>query len=273
MGWRILKYLQHLFYRKNRKGHGIHSPYLFEFINGVIFNGKGISVPAHILKAHAELGKDRHLIPAAGQGSPQGATSKVDASKERSIRSFVRGSSVSRKQGGLLFRITCWLNPEVILELGTGLGVSTLYLASGFKGPVSQEQGARCVHTIEGDPARAQFSQELFKRFGLDGVKVYCGEVDLMVEELSGELSGRFLAFLDANHSYEPTLRYLRFLIDRAGEEAVIVMDDIYWSKGMQRAWREVISWPEIRVSIDLFHLGILLLRKDLYKSALKIKF
>ncbi len=29
-------------------------------------------------------------------------------------------------------------------------------------------------------------------------------------------------------------------LLERAGEEAMIVMDDIYWSKGMQRAWKEV---------------------------------
>ncbi len=38
MIWRIFKYIEHLFYRRHRKGHGIHSPYLFEFVNGVLFN-------------------------------------------------------------------------------------------------------------------------------------------------------------------------------------------------------------------------------------------
>ena len=52
-----------------------------------------------------------------------------------------------------------------------------------------------------------------------------------------------------------------------------IIMDDIYWSKEMYLAWKEVISWPEVRVSIDLYRLGILLLRKDLNKAHVKIKF
>ena len=62
-------------------------------------------------------------------------------------------------------------------------------------------------------------------------------------------------------------------MLEKAGEEAVIVMDDIYWSKGMHRAWKEISGWPEVRVSLDLFHMGILLLRRDLHKRKIKIKF
>ncbi len=256
MGWRIFKFIQHLFYRKHRHGHGIHSPYLFEFVNGVVFNGDRVDVPAAILKAHADLRKDTSLIPSA----------------EEKIQSFVRGSSVSRAQAALLFRIVQWLNPEMIMELGTGLGVSTIYLAAGLAEGSRQDPGLFNVHTIEGDPARALFSRQLFKRLGFNGVKVHQGDADSKVEELVTRLPGRFLAFVDANHKYEPTLRYLRILINARGEESLIIMDDIYWSKGMSRAWNEVISWPEVRVSLDLFHMGILLLRKDLHKSHLKIK-
>jgi hypothetical protein len=41
----------------------------------------------------------------------------------------------------------------------------------------------------------------------------------------------------------------------------------------MNEAWREVISWQEVRVSMDLFQMGILLLRSDLNKVDFKIKF
>ncbi len=272
MGWRIFKYIQHLFYRKHRHGHGIHSPYLFEFVNGVVFNGDRVDVPVTIQRAHADLRKDTSFIPAAEEKILWGAQSKVDSNKVRTIQSFVRKSSVKQTQGALLFRIAQWLNPEMILELGTGLGVSTIYLASGLAEASPQDPGYFNVHTIEGDPARALFSQELFKRLGLIGVKVHKGDADSKVEELATLLPGRFLAFVDANHKYEPTLRYLRILISATGEESVIIMDDIYWSKGMCRAWNEVISWPEVRLSLDLFHMGILLLRKDLNKSHLKIK-
>jgi len=272
MSWRIFKYIQHLFHRKNRHGHGIHSPYLFEFVNAVIFNGDRVDVPLTILKAHKELRNDTSLIPAAEERIVLGAQSKVDSKEVRSIRSFVRSSSVDQTNAALLFRIANWLKPALVLELGTGLGVSTIYLASGLAEVSHQDPDFFNVHTIEGDPSRALFSQELFKRLGLNGVKVHQGDVDSRVEELAKRLPGRFLAFVDANHKYEPTLRYLRIIINSSGEDSVIIMDDIYWSKGMYRAWNEVISWPEVRVSLDLFHMGILLLRKDLHKTHLKIK-
>ncbi|MEA3462615.1 MAG: hypothetical protein U9R49_12090, partial [Bacteroidota bacterium] len=79
MCWRIFKYIKHLFYRRHRKGHGIHSPYLFEFVNRVLFNSSKTEVPEAILKEHRKL---------------------------RSENSFVRRSSVSSKYGSLLHRIS-----------------------------------------------------------------------------------------------------------------------------------------------------------------------
>ncbi|MCK4749369.1 MAG: hypothetical protein KAT15_20085, partial [Bacteroidales bacterium] len=87
------------------------------------------------------------------------------------------------------------------------------------------------------------------------------------------QMEGKIVSFVDANHRYDPTIRYVKVLVEKAGDESVIIMDDIYWSKGMFKAWKEVISWPEVRISIDLFHMGILLLRKDLQKSNVKINF
>lgn len=255
MSWRIFKYIQHLFCWKHRKGHGIHSPYVFEFVNRVIFNSDKTEVPIKIRNIHRELKNNPKVIPEG----------------KRKIRSFVRGSSVTQTYGSLLYRIAKWVEPDFLLELGTGLGVSTLYLGSGL----NQLPGAEHVpvHTIEGNASRAAFAEKLFKRFDLSGVKVHCGEVDEHLLELKGDMPGRFLAFVDANHSYEPTIRYVKSLIPLAGEEAIVVMDDIYWSKGMYRAWKELISIPEVRVSVDLFHMGILLLRKDLHKTHYKIKF
>lgn len=259
--WRFTKYLQHLFYLRHRKGYGIHSPALFELLNQVIFNESGFQVPGEITSVHRQLIKDRTCIG----GADPGARSRVDRAPSRTVRSFVRHSSVSFRYGALLYRITRWFGPEVMLELGTGLGISTLYLAAGSPDAP--------IHTIEGNVARADFSSLLIKRCGFSAVKVHVGEMEEVLVALEGLKGKRFLAFVDGNHQYGPTLNYLRRLVALAGEEAVIVLDDIYWSKGMHRAWKEIIRWPEIRVSIDLFHMGILLLRKDLAKKTLKMKF
>ncbi len=250
MIWRILKYLEHFFQLKYRKGHGIHSPYLFEFIHDVVFNASGAKVPRAIMEEHRKLKRDRSKIPAGKLG----ASSNVDPSETRSVRSFARGSSVTEKYGGLLYRCSRWFGPEMILELGTGLGISTMYLASGSPDIP--------LHSIEGNTDRASLAAQLMCRLGFGSVSIHWGEMDQKLEELIPVLPGRFLAFVDGNHQYEPTIRYAREIIGKAGKEAVIIMDDIYWSKEMNRAWKEVILWPEVRVSIDLYHMGILLLRR-----------
>ena len=126
MVWRILKYIEHLFYLRHRKGHGIHSPYLYEFVSRVVFNSKHTRVPGTILMEHSRL---------------------------RSESSFVRRASVSRKQGELLYRISQWFRPEMIVELGTGVGISTMYLASA-----SRETP---LHSIERDTERAKEAAHL----------------------------------------------------------------------------------------------------------------
>lgn len=261
MAWRILQYLEHLFYLRHRHGRGIHSPCLFQLVHEVVFNAAGMEVPDGITKLHRALLADQTLIPALSPGEQ----SAVSRGENRTVRSFARGSSVSRKYGSLLYRICRWFGPEMVLELGTGMGISTLYLAAGSPGIP--------LHTIEGSSHRADYSEELIKRSGLQGVKVHRGLFEEKLTELHPILKGRFVAFVDGHHSYDPTLRYIRFLVGIAGEEAVVIMDDIHWSREMHRAWKEIISWPETRVSVDLFHMGILLLRRDLQKASVKIKF
>ena len=227
MIWRILKFIQHLFYLRHRQGHGIHSPYLFEFVNEVLFNSRKTEVPEKICKEHGALMKERAMIPSADYG----AGPALDHSVERTIRSFARKSSVSMKYGAMLFRIAGWFKPEVILELGTGLGISTIYLSSGY--PEAP------MHTFEGNMERTAFAAELVCRCGLEQVSIHWEELeqgfeDLLIQIANGaDFTGRFLAFVDANHRYEPTVKYVKSLLARRGGEAVIILDDIY--RGMRR--------------------------------------
>jgi predicted O-methyltransferase YrrM len=238
MFWRIFKYIGHQFFFRHRRGHGIHSPYIFEFVNRVVFNSAGLEAPVAILEEHRKM---------------------------RAAYAFVRRASVSKRYGSLLYRIVHWYRPDMILELGTGVGISTSYLSAGSPGTP--------LHSIEGDRERAAIAAQLICRCCSEPVSIHWGEMDQKLKDILPLLSPRFVAFVDGNHHYEPTVAYVRSLIARAGDDAIIVMDDIYWSRGMYRAWEEVSSWPGVGVSIDLFHMGILLLRKDLHKTNIKIKF
>lgn len=260
MTWRILKYIAHLFYRRHRKGHGIHSPYVFEFVNGVLFNQKQWQVPVQIVRVHKVMRKDCSLIPR--NESPGEPFNEEDT---RSISSFVKKASVSFKHGALLYRVSRWSKAESVVELGSGLGISTAYLRAG-----SPEAS---FHAVEGGRIRALLAAQTVYRSKLEKVHMHQGDIGEELPVIMEDVSGRLLAYVDGNHHYKPTVSYLELLVKHAGDEVIIIMDDIYWSKGMQKAWKEIISWPEVRVSIDLFQMGILLLRKDLAKAHLKIKF
>jgi predicted O-methyltransferase YrrM len=153
----------------------------------------------------------------------------------------------------------------MMVELGTGLGISSLYLATGA--PETP------LHSIEGNTERAAFAAHLVNRCQLGPVSVHWGDMQEKLDDILPLMPGRFLAYVDGNHHHDPTLHYVRLLMERAGEEAIIVLDDIYWSRDMCRAWQEIIGWQESRVSIDLYDVGIVLLRKDLNKAQMKIKF
>ena len=46
--------------------------------------------------------------------------------------------------------------------------------------------------------------------------------------------------------------------------------DDIYWSSGMQEAWGYIKSHKKTTLTIDLFHLGIVFIKKELSKKIIK---
>lgn len=260
MAWRTLQYIRHLFFLKHRNGHGIHSPYVFELVNGILFNSRQWEVPLQVREVHRIMKKDCSLIP---REEPPGV--RADDSDLRSISSFVKKASVRPGYGALLFRMARWFEPDAVVELGSGLGISTAYLRAGAPEVP--------FHAVEGGKIRSLMARQVIYRSKLNEVEIHTGDIGQLLPGILNGIPARFLAFVDGNHHYEPTMKYLDLLLQARGEEAVIVMDDIYWSKGMQKAWREIIARPEVRVSVDLFHMGILLLRSDLDRARLKIKF
>jgi len=233
-------------------------------VHEVVFNQRHNEIPEVVERVHRSMRKDCSVLPTDDEAS-YGAGTKTHSSDTQSISSIVKKSSVNRKYGALLYRITRWFNPDMILELGTGLGISGMYLSAG--------NPETALHTVEGSRIRTVISKQVFKRCKLSNVKIHCGELDEELEGLLRELPGRYVAFVDANHRYGPTVGYVRSILAKAGDEAIIILDDIYWSKGMNKAWKEIIEWTEVHVSIDLFYMGIILLRKDIHKARMKIKF
>ncbi|MBK5273022.1 MAG: SAM-dependent methyltransferase, partial [Bacteroidia bacterium] len=150
-----LKYLRYYLTASNGKGHGIHSPFIFHFINNVL-NDKNYYLEFDLIEdTRRELLKDQTdlFVEDFGAGSSLSKTNK------RTIASIARNAAKHKKYSRLLFRIVKEYKPNTILELGTSLGISTSYLAAGLP--------SANVITIEGASEAANIARINFKKLQL----------------------------------------------------------------------------------------------------------
>jgi predicted O-methyltransferase YrrM len=254
------KYLHYYITAANGKGHGIHSPFVFDFVTSVL-NDRG-PYPAWdaVEKLRRGLRRDERLleIEDLGAGSAwdgSGTDSVGVGSRTRSIADITRRAAKPPRLGQLLFRIARYYRPDVVVELGTSLGLSTAYLASGAP-------DAR-VWTIEGSGSIARTALENLRGLGLTNVEVSTGNFDDLLDPLLEKIGPVGLAFVDGNHRWEPTLRYFESLIGHSARAAVLIFDDIHWSREMEEAWMQIREDPRVYLTIDLFFIGLVVVRDE----------
>src|SRR5579863_878570 len=139
----IQKFIRYYFAASNGKGHGIHSPFVFDFVCNVLNDKRNFYAYHQIEDIRNQLLKNEELI----EEEDLGAGSSFSKTGKRPVSAIIRSASKSKKFGRLLFRIANYYQPKTMVELGTSAGLSSAYLASAL--PQSQ------LITIEGSPAIA----------------------------------------------------------------------------------------------------------------------
>ena len=244
------KYLHYALTAANGKGHGIHSPFVFDFVTHVLNDRGAYPEYSPIETLREQLSGDDRLLAV----DDLGAGSVSGAGIQRRIMDVVRRSAKPRRLGRLLFRVARHYQPEVIVELGTSLGVSTAYLASG-------SPSARVI-SIEGAAGLAEVAAHNLRSLGL-GAQIVTGNFDDELEPLLQRVGKVDLAFVDGNHRYEPTMRYFELLFAGASSCSALVFDDIHWSAEMERAWENIRRDPRVMMTIDLFFMGFVFIREE----------
>lgn len=163
----------------------------------------------------------------------------------------------SKKYGQLLFRLGIYLKPKNVIELGTSLGVTTLYLASSVQSK---------IYSLEGSPATAEIAQKNFQRLKKD-INTVVGEFSQTLPDVLSQVETVDLIFFDGNHNYKSTLEYFDLCKEKADGNSVFIFDDIHWSPEMEMAWKKIIADEKVTASIDLFALGIVFFRKEQLKQ------
>lgn len=255
------KYIGYRINASNGRGHGIHSPFVFDFVEKVLNDKEAYPEYSDAERLRKKLLADQTPVPMEdyGAGSKSGAGSK-------GVSEIARVSAKSPKYAQLLFRMVRFYQPHYVLELGTSLGMSTSYIALADKTSV--------VVTGEGNCAVAAIAKNNFDAMHLTNVRVVTGNFDNTLPEMVAAIPHIDLAFIDANHRRKPTLVYFNELLKKMSERSVIIFDDIHWSKGMEDAWNEIKEHPSVMLTIDLFFMGIVFFRPEFkVKQHFRIRF
>ena len=196
-----------------------------------------------------------------------GAKSKDFPGDQRFVRvkDIVHRSSVSQKKGELLFRFIKNYNPLSILELGTSVGISTIYF--GLAAPESH------IVTIEGCIDSANVARENFDKARLHNIHVITGNFEDKLTVALEEMPSPDLVFFDGNHKMKPTLAYFEQCLQHINSGTVFIFDDIHWSAGMEEAWKLICRHPKVKVSIDIYLMGIVFFKQELSKENFTLRF
>jgi predicted O-methyltransferase YrrM len=245
------KYLYYYFTALNGNGHGMHSPFVFDFILNVLNNKNGYEAPLEIEELRNVLLKDKTIVTIEDLG----AGSRIQSSKQRTISSLARNAVKPKKYGQLLYRLVKHYQPGTIIELGTSLGITTAYLSKA--NPYSK------ISTIEGSTEIAGIAQQNFKVFNCSNIHSLIGNFDDLLPSIINQQSAIDFAYIDGNHRLQPTLNYFEQFLPKTHNDSILIFDDIHWSEEMEKAWETIKAHPSVKCTVDIFFLGFVFFRQE----------
>jgi len=254
------RYLNYFIKSKHYGGHGIHSPFIYDFSRKVIFSKKTYPFFKDIDQIRKSYKHNNKLISI----SDYGAGSRISKGNYRQIKDIIKTVSTQKKYGELISRMIAYLELENILELGTSLGIGTLYLSFPQKTK---------VRTIEGDPEIYKQAKTTFEQLETNNITAINNLFDKALPLCLDKLPNIDLVYFDGNHKKQATLDYFEQCLTKISNHSVFVFDDIHWSTEMESAWEQIKNHKKTRVTIDLFQMGIVFFRKELSEQHYTIKY
>ena len=246
------KFLIYLLTSSNGKGHGVHSPFVFDFIVHVL-KGKQMNAQGfkHIEAKRKELEHSNLVLDVLDLGAGSSSGKK----NQRTVSSIAKRAAKPSRFARLFYRIIQYYQIDSVLELGTSLGLTTRYLSIA-----APNYG---VISIEGAPAIAQFTSKSLVEEGVDNTTILTGDFKDHLSGVLASMKGRKLVFFDGNHQYQPTLDYFHAALEVITDADILIFDDIHWSQDMEKAWSEIRNNEKVSCTIDLFFIGIVFFRKE----------
>ncbi|MEG2514149.1 MAG: hypothetical protein RSA92_02340 [Bacteroidaceae bacterium] len=211
----IKQYLIWLKRFRYREGYGVHSPFAYNLITQVIYE----KLPYY---AYKELDK-------AGRGLLK--NTKINKSRKKAL--------LSTKVNQLLFRLVNYTQPETILEIGTSVGLSAMYLSAAKK-------NVRMITIDREQKIEKPIANALASLKSMDIVHIH-GTVDY---DKSFELCRKGI------HSH-----------------TLCIVEGIHQTKKKMEWWERIKADETVSVTFDLYELGLIFFDRTKTKQNYIINF
>jgi predicted O-methyltransferase YrrM len=195
----------YLMYRlKAKTRHGLHSPFVYRLVDKVIYDFDA-------KKVYPEVEKNRKRLNAAE-----------------------RNAAISPKIAQLIYRLVADWHPGNIVEMGTGVDNTTIYL-----------QKAAPYTKVYGVKNKSEF---------------------LSVAENLGQLD---CVLIKGGQSI---LEYFELCIPKVHDGTLLIVDGIYRTQEMKETWTQIKAHPQVTITVDLFWIGLVYFRKGQVKEDFLIR-
>jgi predicted O-methyltransferase YrrM len=224
----------------------LHSPFVYQFYKTVLSHPSTDESNA-IFTIRKRLANDTSLLAIKDFGT--------GLYQQKSIRRLNNKVAIRQKYGQVLSQLVVIFQPKNIIEIGTSIGISSSYLAQGNPKAIT--------YCLEGSEAPLLFAKKLHSELGFKHIEYRLGDFSDTLPSLLNTLGHVDFVFFDGNHTLQATLDYFEWCVAKATPNSIFVFDDIYWSKEMTTAWKTIKADNRIRLTIDIYQLGICFFRED----------
>jgi len=258
--WAAASYIRYL--TKSRSVYKTHSPFVYNFIVNVLNDKKECKDFKSLHKYRKKVMSSKTQIVTTDFGSGSGRKEYKEYTSP--VGKIAKRRSQSKQHLELLYRITHYFKPAQMLEIGTAVGFSSLFLQKGNR------EGK--LTTMEGCSVLAQIAARGFKLFNAKDIEIVIGNFDTTLWPTIEKMETLDFVFFDGNHSEQPTISYFNDCMEKVNEDSVFAFDDIHWSPGMSRAWKRIKNDSRVSFTIDLYWLGLVFFKKGFAKQHFVIR-
>jgi len=249
------------YYLSAQNKHNIHSPFVFNLTTKVINK----ECRSHLFDEIEGLRERLKNNTATVNFTDYGAGGSIKKNKTLRICDIAKNAAKQPRYSRLLYRLVEYFQPKNILELGTSLGLSSLYMAKA--------NTAAQVTTLEGSDEVADLAIQNFEQLKATNIKLEKGPFENTLAKVVNEGNQLDLVFFDGNHQKRSTLDYFETCLPKKHNNSVFIFDDINWSLEMKEAWSIIKNHPEVFITVDLFMMGLVFFNPDFTKQHFRIRF